>query len=118
PTLVYDSAGRVVKAEKIRGVPFVDHVRLADFVIPAYSYAIQPDAQGGAPWIGERHRMTPAQLRRWANASSPLLPPVEAETLNLIIKFEESGATDYDEYVRKAEREVSGARLPTSESQE
>lgn len=118
PTLMYDDAGRVVKAEKIRGVPFVDHVRLADFVVPAYSYAIQPDDQGGAPWVGERHRKTPAQLRRWANGSSPLLPPVDAETLNLIIKFEESGATDYDEYVRKAEREVSGARLPTSESQE
>jgi len=118
PTLMYDANGRVVKAEKIRGVPFVDHVRLADWLIPAYSYAIQPDEQGGAPWIGERHRMTPSQFRRWANATSPLLPPVDAKILDLIIKFEESGATDYDEYVRNAEREVSGARLPTSESQD
>ena len=118
PTLMYDANGRVIKAEKVRGVPFVDHVRLADWLIPAYSYAIQPDAQGGAPWVAERHRMSPSQLRRWANASSPLLPSVDKDILDLIIKFEESGATDYDEYVRQAEREVSGARLPTSESQE
>ena len=117
PTLTYDALGRVLKVEKIRGLPFVDHVRLADFVVPAYSYAIQPDAQGGAPWVAERHRMTPSRLRRWANASSPLLPPVEKETLDLIIRFEESGATDYDEYVRNAERDVAGARLPSSESQ-
>lgn len=117
PTLAYDGAGRVVKAEKIRGLPFVDHVRLSDFVIPAYSYAIQPDAQGGAPWTAERHRKSPSQFRRWANNSSPFLPPVDPDVRDLVIKFEESGATDYDEYVRQQEREVSGAKLPTSESQ-
>lgn len=118
PTLTYDPAGRIVKAEKIRGVPFVDHVRLADWLIPAYSYAVQPDAQGGAPWVAERHRLSPSQLRRWAKNSSPFLPPVEQETLDLVIKFTESGATDYDEYVRKTELEKSGAHLPTSESQD
>ena len=118
PTLAYDQTGRVVKAEKIRGVPFVDHVRLADFVIPAYSYAIQPDAQGGAPWVAERTRHSVMNLRRLANSTEPFLPNIDKATLDVIIKFEESGATDYDEYVRKQEREVSGAQLPTSESQE
>lgn len=117
PVMTYDDYGRVTKAEKIRGVPFVDHVRLADFVIPAYSYAIQPDEQGGAPWVAERQRMSVAKLRRLAEGTSPFLPNIDKETLELIIKFEESGATDYDEYVKNAEREVSGARLPTSESQ-
>lgn len=118
PVWTYDTFGRIVKADKVRGVPFVDHVRLADFVIPAYSYAVQPDAQGGAPWTGERIRVSVQKLKRLANSSDPFLPRIDPEVLNTIIKFEESGATDYDEYVRKAEREVSGARLPTSESQE
>jgi len=117
PTLAYDRVGRIIKAEKIRGVPFVDHVRLADFVIPAYSYAIQPDAQGGAPWTAERMRISVSQLRKLANSTEPFLPNIDKDVLDLVIKFEESGAPDYDEYVRKAEREVSGARLPSSESQ-
>ncbi len=118
PTLTYDSVGRVVKADKVRGVPFVDHVRLADWLIPAYSWAIQPDMQGGAPWVGERQRWTPSALRRLANATSPFLPNIDKDVLDLIIKFEESGATDYDEYVRRQEREVGGAQLPSSESQQ
>ena len=118
PVMVYNDFGQVVKAEKIRGLPFVDHVRLADWLIPAYSYAIQPDDQGGAPWVGERIRMSVAKLRRLAKSTNPFLPNIDSETLEKIIKFEESGATDYDEYVRKQEREVSGAKLPTSESQE
>src|SRR5207248_3716545 len=93
-------------------------VRLADFLIPAYSYAVQPDAQGGAPWVAERVRIAVSTLRRMATATEPFLPNIEKATLDLIIKFEESGATDYDEYVRKAEREVGGAQLPTSESQQ
>jgi len=118
PTLTYDPTGRVVKAEKIRGLPFVDHVRLADFLMPAYSYAIQPDTQGGAPWVGERIRLTPTRFRQWATSRSPFLPDVDSADLELIIKFTESGATDYDEYVRKQEREVAGAKLPSSESQQ
>ena len=117
PTLTYDPAGRVIRVDRTRGVPFVDHVRLADFLIPAYSYAIQPDAQGGAPWVAERSRIAVSTLRRMATATEPFLPNIDKDVLDLVIKFEESGATDYDEYVRKAEREVGGAQLPSSESQ-
>ena len=118
PTMAYDQYGRIVKVEKIRGLPFVDHVHLSNLIVPAYSYATDPDVQGGAPWLAERMRKSPTSLRLWANATNPLLPPVDKEVLELIIKFEESGATDYDEYVRKQEREVGGAKLPSSESQE
>jgi hypothetical protein len=118
PTLTYDAMGRVIKAEKTRGVPFVDHVRLADFVIPAYAYAIQPDSQGGAPWVAERMRQSVSTIRRMANATAPFLPNIEKDVLDLIVKFQESGATDYEEYVRQQEREVSGAQLPSSESLE
>ncbi len=118
PTLTYDSYGRVIRAYKVRGVPFVDHVPLADFVIPAGYYAIQPDAQKGAPWTAERQRWTPSSLWRLANATSPFLPNIDKDVLDVIIKFEESGMTDYDEYVRQQERDVTGAKLPSSESQE
>lgn len=118
PTLTYDQNGRVVKAEKIRGLPFVDHVRLPDFVVPAYSYAVQPDQQGGAPWVAERLRIAVSTLRRLSNATEPFLPNMDKEAVDLVIKFEESGATDYDEYVRQQEREVSGAKLPASDSGE
>lgn len=105
PVWGYDEAGKVTKFERTRGVPFVDHVRLADFVIPAYSYAIQPDDQGGAPWVGERLRVGVAKLKWMAESSEPFLPNIDKDVLAHIIQFEESGSTDYDEYVRKAERE-------------
>ncbi|HKR57138.1 MAG TPA: hypothetical protein VJS20_12630, partial [Gemmatimonadales bacterium] len=63
-------------------------------------------------------RMTPTRFRQWATTGSPLLPDVESSLVDLIVKFTESGATDYDEYVRKQERDVAGAKLPSSESQQ
>jgi len=34
--------------------PFVDHIRLVDFLIPPDYYAIDPDEQFGAPWVAKR----------------------------------------------------------------
>src|SRR6185369_14752932 len=55
PVWTYDpTTGKRVKQVKVRSQPFVDQVRLPDFVLPTYSYNIQPDDQGGAPWVAER----------------------------------------------------------------
>ena len=49
PVTVYDENGVRKRVERMRSRPLVDHVRLSDFLIPPYAYAIDPDAQGGAP---------------------------------------------------------------------
>lgn len=99
----YDNSGKVTRGERIRGAPFVDHVRLADFVFPHSSYAIDPDSQGGAPWVAERIRVSPDRLKWMAQSSSPYLPNVDKTDLDLIIKFEESGATDFDLWIQTAD---------------
>lgn len=103
PVWTYDQQGRPIKADKIRGAPTVDHVRLADFILPPYSYAIQPDAQGGAPWVGERFRVSPMQLRSIAKSSEPFLPNIEQAVLDRIIKYEEANQPEYDEAIQHAD---------------
>ena len=97
----YDPMGKPVPALKVRSVPFVDHVRLFDFVLPPESYSIDPDAQGGAPWVAERIRITPDRLRMLAHSTSPNLPNISSETLERILLYEESRQTDYDSHIQQ-----------------
>ena len=97
----YDDSGKVIKADRIKGMPFVDHVRLADFIFPASSYAIQPDVQGGAPWVGERLRIGVDRLKWLATSSDPMLPNVDKEALTAVLRFEESGVTEWDAAIQR-----------------
>lgn len=96
----YDPMGKPVPAIKTRSVPFVDHVRLTDFVLPPDSYAIDPDAQGGAPWVAERIRVSPERLRMLAQAGDPLVPPIDPVDLEVILRFEEARQTLYDSHIQ------------------
>lgn len=97
----YTPEGQAVKGQRIRGAPFVDHVRLSDFVFPPNAYAIDPDAQGGAPWVAERLRISPARLRSLANSAEPMLPNIDKQVLEKIMRFEETGVTDFDAEVQR-----------------
>jgi hypothetical protein len=81
----------------------VDQVRLPDFVLPTYSYSIQPDDQGGAPWIGERIRITKDRLSQWGQSSEPMLPNFDPEAVALVLNFEETGQTAYQETIKSLE---------------
>jgi hypothetical protein len=117
PVWTYDALGARVKRQRIVSAPFVDHVRLADFLLPGYSYAIQPDEQGGAPWTAERLRIRVDRLRSMASASSPFLPNIDKAKLDFVLKFEESGRPAHDvkiqelDFVRRG-----GPSSPTKET--
>jgi len=96
----YDEEGKVVKAERTISKPFVDHVRLNDFLMPTYSYAVQIDEQGGAPWVAERLRFRVDTLKMLAGTSEPLLPKIPQNKLDLVLAFEESASTEYDQKVQ------------------
>lgn len=106
----YNQAGQVIDAMRTRGVPFVDHVRLADFVFPPSSYAIDPDEQGGAPWVAERMRVKVATLKSWASSDNTLLPRIDKEALEAVIKFEESFVTDFDAAIQRNDFVKSASR--------
>lgn len=109
----YNQEGRSVSAIRTRGAPFVDHVRLADFVFPHNAYSIDPDTQGGAGWVAERIRVAPERLRWMAQSSAPYLPNVDKDVLNLVIRFEETGQTDFDQAVQRQDyiKAAQGAEL-------
>lgn len=92
----YDAMGKVIRAQRVVGQPLVDHVKCADFVLPPYSYAIDPDVQGGAPWVAERLRINVDRLRSLAFATEPFAPNWDQDAVNFILKFVEGNQPLHD----------------------
>ena len=89
-SLGYGPDGKLTRVPKMLSQPFVDHVSLLDFVIPADCYNIQPDEQGGAPWVAERFYLrVPAFLAR-AQGQSPFLPDYDPEAVAKVVKYVET----------------------------
>lgn len=101
PIQTYNDAGRRVKSTFLRTQPFVDHVRLTDFLLPTYSYAIQPEEQGGAPWVAERIRVSPSQFRSMARSGGEFLPQFDPEAVKTALTYEEKQQTDYQNTVQR-----------------
>ena len=110
----YDAQGKRVKGTKLRTQPFVDHVRLYDFVLPSYSFNIQPDAQGGAPWVAERVRLSPWQFQSMAASSGDFLPQFRPEDVKLVLQYEEKAVTDYQQTVQRQQYLPRAAGTGTS----
>ena len=96
PTWGYDAMGKIQKQQRLLSRPIVDHVRLADFIIPSYAYDIQPDNQGGAPWVAERLRINADRLRSLSQAQEPFLPNIDREATNFVLNFLENNVTLHD----------------------
>jgi hypothetical protein len=103
PVWTYDDAGRAVKGDLLRSVPFVDHIPLADFVVPPYAYNIQSDQQAGAPWVAERLRIPRDKFLAMAGTVSPFLPAIDKQTAEFIVHFEEQGPPEVDEHIQRSE---------------
>ncbi len=89
--------------------PFVDQVHLANFLIPSEARAIDPDAQGGARWVAERHRIFPNQLRAMGEGQEPFLPNFIKPAVDFVIRFWESADTEHQQTV--AELDELGTSL-------
>lgn len=83
----YGADGRPQRVTKLLSRPFVDHVRLIDFVIPPAYYSIQPDDQGGAPWVAERHQLRLDQFLARAEGQDPFLPNYNREGVAKVKHF-------------------------------
>lgn len=97
----YNGRGGIERVERIMGFPFCDHVRCVDFIIPAYSYAIDPDAQGGAPWVAERLEKSESELRMLAQAGDGFLPAIDPTVLTTVINGATSQRHEHDVTVQK-----------------
>jgi hypothetical protein len=102
----YDEQGERVRATRVISHPSVDHVRLVDFIIPAYAYAIQPDDQGGAPWLAERHRITVERLESIADSSEPYMPNYGAMAVQKIKRSLTPDQTMHDDAVQAMDYQV------------
>ena len=96
----YDENGGRIRAERTVSHPIVDHVRLTDFLMPAYSYAIQADDQGGAPWVAEKHRVRLAKLESIADASEPYMPGYGKMAVQKIREFLAPRQSPHDDKIQ------------------
>lgn len=100
PITTYDDQGNRIRLERTISKPFVDHVRLADFLIPGYAYEIDPDLQGGAPWIAERFRRNIDALESIADSSEPYLPNYGVMAVQKLRQSVQTAQTEYDTKVQ------------------
>jgi hypothetical protein len=84
--------------------PVVDHVSIANFYLPPEANEINPDAQAGAQWVAERHRIRPAELRAMAKGQEPFLPSFDSAAVTEVIKHEEASLTEHEQKVKQLER--------------
>lgn len=108
----YDGGGGRVRADRTISHPVVDHVRLVDFIIPAYAYAIQADDQGGAPWVAERHRIPVAKLQEIADSTAPYLPNYGPMAVEKIRQWLSPEQVTYDDVVQgqSYQQPIAGTR--------
>ena len=122
PTNVYDVDGRIMRVDKVVSKPFVDHVRLPDFLLPNYSYAIEPDEQGGAPWVARRREVTRERLLAMADSTEPYLPNIGKQAALDIIAWETAMQTPMDATIQDLDYQKQGVRsdpaLDTNEAGE
>lgn len=109
PINTYDENGDILAVNRVESRPFVDHVRLDDFLIPPYAYAIQPDEQGGAPWVAKRVQMTKEQLLAIANSTDPFIPNIGMKAAMSILAWDTAQQTQYDDKIQSLTYE-SGAK--------
>lgn len=120
PYRTYDASGKVVKVMRQVSRPYVEHVALADFVLPPSAWNIQPDDQGGATWVAERTRIDVQRLRSMANASVPLLPAINIADLEAVLVYEEKFQSDWraqittQDYYRKAQQPFTNFERDTA----
>lgn len=100
PINTYDDDGKIVAVNRVESRPFVDHVRLTDFLIPPYAYAIQPDEQGGAPWVAKRVQMSREQLLATAKSTEPFLPNIGTKAALEIMAWDNAQQTQYDDKIQ------------------
>lgn len=101
PINTYDAEGKIIQVDRIVSRPFVDHIRLVDFLIPPDYYAIDPDDQFGAPWVAKRIYLTKEQLLTIADSTQPALPNIGVGPALKVIAFEQQKQNQYDEKVQQ-----------------
>ncbi len=101
PVNKYDDAWNTVQVDQVVSKPFVDHIRLVDFLIPPDYYDIDPDAQFGAPWVAKRIYLTKEQLLTAAGDTQPAQPNIGLTDALKVINFEMAQQNPMDQKIQQ-----------------
>lgn len=112
PVNIYDENGKIMRATKVVSRPFVDHVRLTDFLIPPYAYHVDPDEQGGAPWVAKRVELTREQLLAMATVTDPFVPNIGKQAALDIINWATQSQQPMDDTIQTLDYDKAGSSRP------
>ena len=84
--------------------PTCDHVSIANFLLPPEAKEIDPDAQGGARWVAERHMLLPNQLQALARGQEPFLPNLDSAAVKEVLKWQEVSLTEHDQKILEMDK--------------
>jgi len=86
--MVRDRTGAMVPV--LRHQPVVQHIPIEQFIIPARSYDIDPDAaNGAAQWVAQEFYLTKEQFAERINAESPWLPAYDKDDAAKVMEWAE-----------------------------
>ena len=86
-TMGYDAQRKRTRVIKTINQPAVEHVRLPNFLLPPEASELDPDMQGGAAWVAEKHLLRPNALRALAEGQSPFLPAMDAAAVRKVLDY-------------------------------
>jgi len=95
-TMGYDGSKNRSRLTRLINRPVVDHVSLSNFLIPPEAREIDPDLQGGAHWVAERHEMRPLQLKTMGKGQEPFLPNFDKEAVDRVVQYSMTTRTEHD----------------------
>lgn len=100
------SGGRSVQERtKIRSHPYIEHIPLQRFWIPADAWDIDPDAPiGGARWCAHELYFTRNALIQRAESETPFVPAFDKEAVRTVLSFEAEPENVVDDAIRRQEQ--------------
>ena len=100
----YDKYKQRTRITETINQPTVDHVSISNFLLPPEAKEIDPDKQGGARWVAERHMLLPNQLRAMAKGQEPFLPNLDSQAVEKVLKWQELSLTEHDQKILQMDK--------------
>jgi hypothetical protein len=112
----YDQQKQRKRIRQTINQPDVSHISIANFYLPPEAREIDPEAQGGAQWVAERHIIRIPQLKAMAKGQEPFLPNFDPAAVEEVLKYYDPDQTDHEQKISELEKVDASLSLQMRDS--